>query len=187
MAKITISDIGSGFSLNKINEAFQQIENELNNKVLYRDNPVGEQNHVLNDIDMNLNDIVNAGNIQASSFGFSDGTSIDSILADAEFFAKQSETSSIASAVSADESRQSAEDSNASAVEAANSEANAAQHASDADSDRIAAESAAADALIQANAAEQYSLLGLSANTTQFDMGLVSDQIEIFPTDLGVL
>ena len=54
MAKITISDITAAFgSTTAINAKFQQIEDELNNKVLYRVNPVGETNTMSNDIDMN--------------------------------------------------------------------------------------------------------------------------------------
>ena len=42
MSKITISSIGSLGSLTKINDAVQSLTAELNNKVLYRDNPTGE-------------------------------------------------------------------------------------------------------------------------------------------------
>lgn len=64
MAKITLSDVQSGFGLPAaINDRLQQVEDELNNKVLYRDNPVGESNQMENDIDLNSNDILNVSNL----------------------------------------------------------------------------------------------------------------------------
>lgn len=62
MAKITIDDIDSQFaSTTAINSRFQQIEDELNNKVLYRNNPTGEANAMSNDLDMASNNILNGG------------------------------------------------------------------------------------------------------------------------------
>ena len=68
MAKITLDDITSGYaSVTQLNARLQQVEDELNNKVLYRDNPVGEPNTVQNDIDYNGNSILNANIINAQS------------------------------------------------------------------------------------------------------------------------
>lgn len=68
MAKITVSDISSGYaSTTALNASFNQIEDEFNNKVLYRDNPSGEPNQMLNDLDMNNYDILNAGGLSATS------------------------------------------------------------------------------------------------------------------------
>jgi len=62
MAKINISNITSGYaSTTALNNAFDAIETQLNSKVLYRDNPSGEPNQMENDLDMNGNDILNAG------------------------------------------------------------------------------------------------------------------------------
>ena len=71
MAKITIPAVSGGFNLKTdVNTRLQQIEDELNNKVLYRDNPVGEANSLSNDIDMNNNDILNAKDVYLlDSFG----------------------------------------------------------------------------------------------------------------------
>lgn len=57
--KINISQIAEGFSLSKINDAFQKIVAELNGKVLYRDNPTGEPNEMNNALDMNGNRVYN--------------------------------------------------------------------------------------------------------------------------------
>ena len=68
MAKITVSDISSGYaSTTALNASFNQIEDEFNNKVLYRNNPTGEPNQMQNDLDMNSNDILNAGGITVTS------------------------------------------------------------------------------------------------------------------------
>ena len=68
MAKITVSDIASGYaSTTALNASFNQIEDEFNNKVLYRNNPTGEPNQMQNDLDMNSNDILNAGGITVTS------------------------------------------------------------------------------------------------------------------------
>lgn len=62
MAKVTLDTILSGFkSVTKFISNFSAIEDELNNKVLYRDNPSGEPNQMENIIDMNSNRIENLG------------------------------------------------------------------------------------------------------------------------------
>ena len=68
MAKITISDITAAFGSNTaINAKFQQIEDELNNKVLYRANPVGETNTMANDLDMAGFDILNINSAEITT------------------------------------------------------------------------------------------------------------------------
>jgi hypothetical protein len=60
MAKIELGGLGSGYaSTAKLNEQLQKIQDELNNKVLYRDNPNGEVNSLSNDLDMNSNQVLN--------------------------------------------------------------------------------------------------------------------------------
>lgn len=63
MAKITLDDIVSGFkSATKLIANFGKIESDLNNKVLYRDNPDGEPNQMENLLDMNGYAIINQSN-----------------------------------------------------------------------------------------------------------------------------
>jgi hypothetical protein len=65
MAKITISDIASGYaSTTQLNNAFNALEAELNNKVLYRNPPDGEPNQMETDLDMNGNSILNVSDIE---------------------------------------------------------------------------------------------------------------------------
>lgn len=59
MAKITLTSIASGYDLSKVNANFQAIASELNDKVLYRDNPIGEPNTLETDIDANEMSIYN--------------------------------------------------------------------------------------------------------------------------------
>lgn len=53
MAKITLTKPTAGYNLAAINENFTKIEAEFQNKVLYRNNPIGETNTLENDLDVN--------------------------------------------------------------------------------------------------------------------------------------
>ena len=53
MSKVVLNDVASGFNVSTINSNFDKIEDALNNKVLYRDNPEGEPNAMAKDLDMN--------------------------------------------------------------------------------------------------------------------------------------
>ena len=58
---IELDPITSGYSTGKINENFQEVENELNNNVLRRDGlATGEANQMEVALDMNSNPILNA-------------------------------------------------------------------------------------------------------------------------------
>ena len=59
MSKIDLDPITSGYNLSKINANFQRVEDELNNRVLYRDSPVGEPNSMSSNLDMNRRSILN--------------------------------------------------------------------------------------------------------------------------------
>lgn len=61
MAKISLSPITNAQSLSLINDNFDKIADTLNDEVLFRDNPVGEPNSMNQALDMDGNDILNAG------------------------------------------------------------------------------------------------------------------------------
>jgi len=64
VAKIDLPTISSGYASNTtFNTTFTAIENEFQQKVLYRDNPTGEPNSMQNDLDLNSNDINNVKDI----------------------------------------------------------------------------------------------------------------------------
>lgn len=63
MAKIDLNTVSSGYlSQAALNANFTAIEDEFQNKVLYRDNPSGEPNSMQTHLDMNGFNILNAGN-----------------------------------------------------------------------------------------------------------------------------
>ena len=66
MSKIDLDPITSGYNLSKINANFQKVEDELNNKVLYRDSPAGEPNSMSSNLDMNSKSILNANKISSN-------------------------------------------------------------------------------------------------------------------------
>lgn len=67
MAKITLSPIASSPDItNAVNAALQRLVTELNDKVLYRNNPSGEPNSMSNDVDMGGNHILNVGELDGS-------------------------------------------------------------------------------------------------------------------------
>lgn len=59
MAKVVLPPITGSNNIQRMNDNFQIIANALNEEVLYRDNPVGEPNEMLNDLDMNNQRIYN--------------------------------------------------------------------------------------------------------------------------------
>lgn len=62
MAKINFTSIQSGFtSVSDLNQNFVDLESELQNNILYRNNPSGEPNQMQNDLDMNGFNILNIG------------------------------------------------------------------------------------------------------------------------------
>lgn len=104
MAKITIDDILTQFaSSQSINSRFQQIEDDLNDKVLYRNNPTGEPNYMVSDFDMANNDLLNGGDVYVTDLyiGGVNWSGLDpaTILA-AEAAAVESEASAAAALVS---------------------------------------------------------------------------------------
>lgn len=59
MPKITLTKPTSGYNLAAINNNFVKIEAEFQNKVLYRDNPIGEANTLQTDVDVNSKRLYN--------------------------------------------------------------------------------------------------------------------------------
>lgn len=81
MSKINFLTVKVGNSLSTLNENFQRIKDELQNKVLYRDNPVGEPNALENDVDANGNEIFNLDSVRTDRL-FLDGQEISVGAAD---------------------------------------------------------------------------------------------------------
>lgn len=112
MAKITLPSISSGYATTtQLNNAFTQLEDELQDKVLYRDNPSGEPNTMENDLDMNSNSIQNVDDLECNTISVG-GTSLTAQVA----AAAASATSAANSATAASGSATSAASSAASAA-----------------------------------------------------------------------
>lgn len=70
MAKVNLTTLLGGiFSTSSLNSNFSKIADELDDKVLYRNNPAGEDNSMLNSLDMNSNRIINVPTPVANTDG----------------------------------------------------------------------------------------------------------------------
>ena len=146
MAKITLPSIGGGYATTtQLNAAFTQIEDEFQNKVLYRDNTSAESNVMENDIDLNNNDLNNIGNVDCDTITVA-GVSLTAQVAAAAASATAAAASAAAAAVSASNASSSASTATASATSATSS-------ASSATASAATATTQAAIAVTQANAA----------------------------------
>lgn len=97
--KISLIQPASGFNLAAINSNFQKIEDEFNDKVLYRDNPDGEANTLENDIDANgftiynISDLVVNGSITLNGTDFgaleSAAANVQTLVDEAESYADE--------------------------------------------------------------------------------------------------
>jgi len=68
MAKIDLTDVGSGFQTATAQNANNaSIEEHLNDKVLYRDNPTGEANTMQQALDMNSKDVNNVNTLNTTA------------------------------------------------------------------------------------------------------------------------
>jgi hypothetical protein len=102
MPKLTLNTITNINSASVINSNFDKIKEELQNKVLYRDNPIGEPNDVKSTIDMNGKSIINAGSISGISGRFATIQEVEAIRNEVESDRVTTEASKIAAQVSAD-------------------------------------------------------------------------------------
>lgn len=59
MSKVELNTVTNAQNISTINDNFTKIETALNDKVLYRDNPVGEPNALVTDVDANSKRIYN--------------------------------------------------------------------------------------------------------------------------------
>lgn len=76
MAKVVVTPVTSGNNTSSINNNFATLAAALNDGALWRDNPPSTANQVENDIDMNGNNLLNVGLIDAEDFTIG-GSSLD--------------------------------------------------------------------------------------------------------------
>ena len=120
MSKININDITTQYGFkDAINARLQQIEDEFNNKVFYRNNPTGEPNSLHNDLDMGNNDILNINKITVNDIGVVGENSFQELIVEAQAAATAAEEQATLSGLYKDASAVSASQSATSATSAA--------------------------------------------------------------------
>lgn len=144
MSKIVLDNVEGGFNLQKINSNFQKIEDELNSKVLYRDNPAGEPNSMSKPLDMDGNDLLNVATLSVTESLSIGGIDLGTEVARAQTYANEA----LASAQSANTDAESA---TASASSAASSAATATTQAGIATTQAGIATTKAAEAVVSAS------------------------------------
>lgn len=166
------------------NNNFLKIETELQDKVLYRDNPSGEPNAMKSPLDMNGQRVYNVpiptSPLEAVNKQYVDDyvdIRVDEFIAILQPLADQT----TAAAASASDSAVQASSSANLAIQKAAAAENSAQSAKTySDSSQFSANSAASSA----TEASKYSALGLGG-AAGFDFGSVGDAFIAFPTDFG--
>lgn len=82
--KLILQDVTNLNSITTINDNFSKIEQELQDKVLYRDNPVGEPNTLENDLDCNGHTLYNIGGFEIDGALFAPVEVVEALVNDAE-------------------------------------------------------------------------------------------------------
>jgi len=159
--KIVLSKPTSGYNLAAINDNFAKIEQEFQNKVLYRDNPVGEPNTLQTDIDGNSRDIYNVRDIYVLRSFSVNGVDLSTILAQASEDAASAAASALEAEGFADDAEISANSAFISATDAADSYA-----LTDSIADSLAGGTIGFDAIA-------------------YDFGSVADETTYFNRDFG--
>lgn len=187
MGKIILDDTITKIDPLVLNENFRRIAAEFQDKVLYRDNPVGEPNQLETDVDANGQTVYNlrvpTSPNEAASKQYVDEykqTAITEIIEEISGYTVEAKNSADAAEASSVESRQSAD----AALDSKN-QANTFKEEA-----RISAESAEVSANLSegsAIAAAAYSSLGLGMPGVGFDLGFITDTFIIFPTDFGAI
>ncbi|HET8689247.1 MAG TPA: hypothetical protein VFM18_21760 [Methanosarcina sp.] len=171
MTKLVLDSVNSGYDLSKVNTNFQKIVQELQNKILYRNNPDGEPNTLEQDIDANNKTIYNLP-IPDSDFKAANKIYVDTKLSVIDGAVAQAQAAASEANTYANSALAQATASQLSAMHSATSESNA-------NSSALAAANSASQAAI-------YGSMGLGG-AVAFDMGYVTDLIVIFPTDWGTI
>ena len=174
MSKIVLNDVTNLSSLSVINSNFDKIEQEFQNKAMYRDNPEGEPNTFETDVDLNGHNVYNVENLTVAGSFTVNGKDIEVVVDDAiagitqsAESAANSATSAAASAVS---SASSAATSTAQAAIATTKASEASASATSASSSATAAASSATSAASSATSATA------SAATATTQAGIATTQ-----------
>lgn len=103
MSKIRLDRLTSQFGFQAaFNSVLQDIEDEFSNRVLYRNNPVGEANQMYNDLDMGNHDLLNVNSVSAKDFRINGQDITESIKSLADQVAEAAEDAEAAADQAAD-------------------------------------------------------------------------------------
>lgn len=172
MSKISLVPITGAQNLTAINSNFQKIAIELNNKVLYRDNPLGEPNQVVGPVDFNSQPIYNLPEpvLDHEPARHVDVKAVPLLAAQAAVSAQQAEASATSAASDAATATIQASVASTAASEALVSEGLAQGFASSASVSAVnaaASEAIASDASVASIAARDVSLAQATIATTK--------------------
>lgn len=152
MSKIVLNDVTNLNALSVINDNFDKLEQELQNKVLYRDNPVGEPNTLNNDVDANGHNLYNVQDLTIDGGFTVAGQDVGAYIGQAAVAADDAAASALAAANSAASAGASAITANADALSA--------------DADATAAAASAVSAASSASTATTQAGIAITGGTT---------------------
>jgi len=158
MSKIVLDNVESGYNLQKINTNFQKIADELNDKVLYRDNPAGEPNSVAQDLDLDGKNILNVGTLYVTDALTLSGTDITLVFQEAAEASAAAVAAAEAAAISEANAAASETATAADALTASTAVASIGSSVADAQAAELAAETAATDAIASAELANDWAV-----------------------------
>jgi hypothetical protein len=115
MTKIVLNDVTNLNTLSVINDNFDKIEQELQNKVFYRNNPTGEPNGLSNDVDANGHSLYNVDDLTINGAFTVQGQDVGAYIGQAAIAATDAQASATSAATSSANASNSAISANASA------------------------------------------------------------------------
>lgn len=153
MTKIVLNDVTNLNTLSVINDNFDKLEAELQNKVFYRNNPAGEPNSLSNDVDANGNSIFNVQDLTIDGAFTVQGQDVGAYIGQAANSAADAASSATAAATSSSSALNSASSATASANTATVQAGIATTKASEASTSATSAAGSATTATTQAGIA----------------------------------
>jgi hypothetical protein len=173
MSKIVLNDVTNLNALSVINDNFDKLEQELQNKVMYRNNPEGEPNALQNDVDANGNSIYNVQDLTINGGFTVNGQDVGAYIGQAADAAADAQASATAAATAS--------------TSASNSAASAATSASSAlDSKNTATTKASEASTSASNAASSASAAASSASTATTQAGIATTAATTATTQAGI-
>lgn len=180
MSKIVLNDVTNLNTLSVINDNFDKLEQELQNKVMYRNNPTGEPNALQNDVDANGNSIYNVDDLTINGAFTVQGQDVGAYIGQAADAAADAEASATAAATASANAQASADSALASKNTATTQAGIATTKAAEASA------SATSAAASQATATASKDTAVAAANTATTQAGIATTGANTATTQAGV-